>query len=189
VNALVERDGNNNLVAKSAMTAMVDNAITGIINTATGTSVGTTIFTQMESDIDANKTNIAAIATKLTGNSANISVGAKLDAFTAGLITNLNLDSAVNGLLATSTTATYGTVSAAIMQNVSSALSAQQDFVLKNDLTSAYIIQKINGNQSETTIGSDKINIHGALIAENATITQLVSDFISGGSATFTGAV
>ena len=189
VNALVERDGSNNLVAKSAMTAMVDDAITGIINTATGTSAGTQIFTQMQNEIDANETNIATIATKLSGDSSSASVATKIGNISGGFVTTTNLDSNVSSILSTGTS-TYGKLTSAITSQVNTAVgTAQQDFVLKNDLTSAYIVQKLNGNTSETTIKADKINVQGVLSAGTAYISQLMTDYITGGNATFTGAV
>jgi hypothetical protein len=70
INALVERDQNNNLVAKSSMTSIVNTAITGIINTATNSQAGTTIF----SKVDENSNNIAALVTKITGVESSASV-------------------------------------------------------------------------------------------------------------------
>lgn len=72
INALVERDQNDNLVAKSSMTSMVNTAITGIINTATNSQAGTTIF----SKVDENSNNIAALVTKITGVESSASVAA-----------------------------------------------------------------------------------------------------------------
>lgn len=188
VNALVEHR-NGSLVAKSAMTAMVDDAITGIINTATSSNVGTQIFSQMQNEIDANETNIATIATKLSGDNSSASVATKIGNISGGFVTTTNLDSNVSSILSTGTS-TYGRLTSAITSQVNTALgTAQQDFVLKNDLTSAYIVQKLNGNTSETTIKADKINVQGVLTAGQAYISQLMTDYLTGGNATFTGAV
>lgn len=181
IRALVERDGNDNLVAKSSMTSMVDSAITGIINTATSSNAGTTIF----SKINENSDDIAAIVTNITGDSSSATIGTKIGTWKAGLVTSSTLDSAVSALLASNATSDTKTgVLAQVTDKV-----AQLDLVAENDLTSAYIIQKVNGNTSDTTIKADKINIEGVLDAGTANITSLTNEILSGGRATFKGSV
>lgn len=161
-------------VAKSSLTSSVNDSLTGIINEATGTSAGTTIF----SKINTNSSDLAAIATKITGDTSQASVSAKLNGMTASLVTTANVDQAIAGL------------------------SAQG----KNNVA-ATIFAQANENGSTITLDADQINLEGqttfdtaignkidARIANANVITQSnlegeVEAILEGGNATFDGDV
>lgn len=165
-------------VAKSSLTSSVDSAITGIINDTNGTYANTSVF----SKIDDNSDNIAAIATKVTGDSSQATVAAKLNNMTASLITTANIDSAVAGL------------------------SAQTKTDLGEDIA-ATVFAEANKNGSTITLNADQINLSGqttfdtaignkidAQIANANVITQSningeVEAILEGGDATFNGDV
>ena len=161
-------------VAKSSLTSSVNDSLTGIINEATGTSAGTTIF----SKINTNSDNLAAIATKITGDESQASVSAKLNGMTASLVTTADIDEAIAGL------------------------SAQG----KNNIA-ATIFAQANENGSTITLDADQINLEGqtnfdtaigtridAKISNANIITQSnlegnVEAILEGGNATFNGDV
>ena len=152
INALVERDQNDNLVAKSAMESMVDSAITGIINTATSSQAGTTIF----SKVNQNSDDIAAITTKITGDTSSASVATKLGDMTAGLVTTATLDSAAASLISGSANTS---LKSAVMTKVSDGITNAQ-LVAASDYNAASIVAMVNAaNDSSIKLSADKINI------------------------------
>ena len=124
-------------VAQSSLTSSVDNAISGIINAASGTYANTSVF----SKIDENSDNIAAIATKVTGDSSQSTVAAKLNGMTASLVTTANLDSSI------------------------AALSAQAKDTVGNAIA-ATIFAKANEQGSNITLNADKIYLAGQTWAQ-----------------------
>lgn len=126
-------------VAQSSLTSSVDSAISGIINAASGTYANTSMF----SKIDTNSDDIAAIATKVTGDSSQSTVAAKLNGMTASLVTTANLDSAMAGL------------------------SAQAKNTV-GDAIAATIFAKANEQGSTITLDADQINLQGQTNFENA---------------------
>lgn len=152
INALVERDQNDNLVAKSAMESMVDSAITGIINTATSSQAGTTIF----SKVNQNSDDIATITTKITGDTSSASVATKLGDMTAGLVTTATLDSAAASLISGSANTS---LKSAVMTKVSDGITSAQ-LVAASDYNAASIVAMVNAsNDSSIKLSADKINI------------------------------
>lgn len=119
--------GDGRYVAQSSLTSAVDNAITGIKNDTNGTYATTTIF----SKVDTNSDNIAAVVTKITGDSSSATIGTKLGNLTGGFLTTTNAaDNAVSAGLA-----------------------------VASDVTAAGIVAKINGAESTVNINADKIKI------------------------------
>lgn len=165
-------------VAKSSLTSSVDNAISGIINAASGTYANTSVF----SKIDDNSDDIAAIATKITGDTSQVSASAKIANMTASVVTSANIDSAV------------------------AALSAQTKTDLGEDIA-ATVFAEANKNGSTITLNADQINLSGqttfdtaigdkidARIANANVITQSningeVEAILEGGNATFNGSL
>lgn len=165
-------------VAKSSLTSSVDSAISGIINAASGTYANTSIF----SKIDDNSDDIAAIATKITGDTSQVSASAKIANMTASVVTSANIDSAV------------------------AALSAQTKTDLGEDIA-ATVFAEANKNGSTITLNADQINLNGqttfdtaignkidARIANANVITQSningeVEAILEGGNANFNGDV
>ena len=166
INALVERDQNDNLVAKSAMESMVDNAITGIINTATSSQVGTTIF----SKVNQNSDDIAAITTKITGDTSSASVDTKLGNMSAGLITTATLDSAAASLISGSENTS---LKSAIMTKVSDGITSAQ-LVAASDYNAASIVAMVNAsNDSSIKLSADKITLDGQTVAGSIAATDI----------------
>lgn len=158
INALVEKDSNDNLVAKTAMESMVDSAITGIINTATSSEAGTTIF----SKVNDNSDDIAAITTKITGDSSEATVTTKLGRMTAGLITTATLDNAVASLISGSSDSG---LKSAVTTKISDGI-ASADLVAANDYNAASIVAMVNAsNDSSIKLSADKITLDGQTIA------------------------
>ena len=160
-------------VAQSSLTSSVDSAISGIINAASGTYANTSMF----SKIDTNSDDIAAIATKVTGDTSQSTVAAKLNGMTASLVTTANLDSAMTGL------------------------SAQAKNTV-GDAIAATIFAKANEQGSTITLDADQINLQGQTNFENAVgdwittkglniadVNGQIQSVISGGNATFNGDV
>lgn len=166
INALVERDQNDNLVAKSAMESMVDSAITGIINTATSSQAGTTIF----SKVNQNSDDIAAITTKITGDTSSASVATKLGDMTAGLVTTATLDSAAASLISGSADTS---LKSAVMTQVSDGITNAQ-LVAKNDNNAAWIVAQVNAsNNSSIKLRADKITLDGQTVAGSIAATDI----------------
>lgn len=160
INALVERDQNDNLVAKSAMESMVDSAITGIINTATSSQAGTTIF----SKVNQNSDDIAAITTKITGDTSSASVATKLGDMTAGLVTTATLDSAAASLISGSANTS---LKSAVMTKVSDGITSAQ-LVAASDYNAASIVAMVNAsNDSSIKLSADKITLDGQTVASS----------------------
>ena len=90
----------------------------------------------MFSKIDENSDDIAAIATKVTGDSSQSTVAAKLNGMTAALVTTANLDSSI------------------------AALSAQAKDTVGNAIA-ATIFAKANEQGSNITLNADKIYLAG----------------------------
>lgn len=124
-------------VAQSSLTSSVDSAISGIINAASGTYANTSMF----SKIDTNSDDIAAIATKVTGDTSQSTVAAKLNGMTASLVTTANLDSSI------------------------AALSAQAKDTVGNAIA-ATIFAKANEQGSNITLNADKIYLAGQTWAQ-----------------------
>jgi hypothetical protein len=97
----------------------------------------------MFSKIDTNSDDIAAIATKVTGDTSQSTVAAKLNGMTASLVTTANLDSAMTGL------------------------SAQAKNTV-GDAIAATIFAKANEQGSTITLDADQINLQGQTNFENA---------------------
>ena len=165
-------------VAQSSLTSSVDSAISGIINAASGTYANTSMF----SKIDTNSDDIAAIATKVTGDTSQSTVAAKLNGMTASLVTTANLDSAMAGL------------------------SAQAKDTVGNAIA-ATIFAKANEQGSTITLDADQINLQGqtnfdnliggkvdahlanANIITQSTLGGEVQTILEDGNATFVGDV
>lgn len=166
INALVERDQNDNLVAKSAMESMVDSAITGIINTATSSQAGTTIF----SKVNQNSDDIAAITTKITGDTSSASVATKLGDMTAGLVTTATLDSAAASLISGSANTS---LKSAVMTKVSDGITSAQ-LVAASDYNAASIVAMVNAsNDSSIKLSADKITLDGQTVAGSIAATDI----------------
>lgn len=117
-------------VAKSSLTSAVNDAISGVVNTTAEGQAMSSMF----SKIDENSDDIAAIATKVTGDSSQATVAAKINGMTASLVTTANLDSSI------------------------AALSAQAKDTVGNAIA-ATIFAKANEQGSTITLNADKINI------------------------------
>lgn len=166
INALVERDQNDNLVAKSAMESMVDSAITGIINTATSSQAGTTIF----SKVNQNSDDIAAITTKITGDTSSASVATKLGDMTAGLVTTATLDSAAASLISGSANTS---LKSAVMTKVSDGITSAQ-LVAASDYNAASIVAMVNAsNDSSIKLSADKITLDGQTVANSISAANI----------------
>lgn len=166
INALVERDQNDNLVAKSAMESMVDSAITGIINTATSSQAGTTIF----SKVNQNSDDIAAITTKITGDTSSASVATKLGDMTAGLVTTATLDSAAASLISGSADTS---LKSAVMTQVSDGITSAK-LVAASDYSAASIVAMVNAsNDSSIKLTADKITLDGQTVANSISAANI----------------
>ena len=124
-------------VAKSSLTSAVNDAISGVVNTTTEGQAMSSMF----SKIDENSDDIAAIATKVTGDSSQSTVAAKLNGMTASLVTTANLDSSI------------------------AALSAQAKDTVGNAIA-ATIFAKANEQGSNITLNADKIYLAGQTWAQ-----------------------
>ena len=159
INALVERDQNNNLVAKSSMTSMVNTAITGIINTATNSQAGTTIF----SKVDENSDNIAALVTKITGVESSASIAAQINDMSAGVLTKADLNNATTSMVANGKS-----VSAAIIAAVNNDTSSVHINADKIELDGSVIAQKLTAAQATiSNITVNNADVSGTLVATN----------------------
>lgn len=124
-------------VAKSSLTSAVNDAISGVVNTTAEGQAMSSMF----SKIDENSDDIAAIATKVTGDSSQSTVAAKLNGMTASLVTTANLDSSI------------------------AALSAQAKDTVGNAIA-ATIFAKANEQGSNITLNADKIYLAGQTWAQ-----------------------
>lgn len=130
INALVERDQNDNLKATTYMTAMVDQAIGGIRSDVGGNYASTTVFNK----INDNEDILSALVTKVTGDGSSVSssadILAKVKNMSAGVATTADITSAKAALVA------------------------------KNDDNAAWIVAQVNAsNDSSIKLSADKINI------------------------------
>lgn len=124
-------------IAKSSLTSAVNDAISGVVNTTAEGQAMSSMF----SKIDENSDDIAAIATKVTGDSSQSTVAAKLNGMTASLVTTANLDSSI------------------------AALSAQAKDTVGNAIA-ATIFAKANEQGSNITLNADKIYLAGQTWAQ-----------------------
>lgn len=153
INALVERDGNDRLVAKTALTSMVDDYISGMFTSNSGNVAVASLYSR----INSNESNLALLATKVTGNSSQTTVAAKLNGFTAGLINTANLDSSVAALVTSNASNSF---KAGLTTYVSNN-KAEFGLAAASDVTAASIVGKVNDAGSSININANKISLDG----------------------------
>lgn len=162
INALVERDQNDNLKATTYMTAMVDQAIGGIRSDVGGNYASTTIFNK----IDDNETVLAALVTKVTGDSSSSTMLSKVKNMSSGVATTADITSATASML---TTSDISNLSSALNVAIDSKINtAKAALVAKNDDNAAWIVAQVNAsNDSSIKLSADKITLDGQTVASS----------------------
>lgn len=159
VTTLVTRDNNNNLIASTAMTAMVDNAISGIKSDVGSNYANTTIFNK----IDDNESVLAALVTKVTGNSSSSTMLSKIQNMSSGVATITDI-----------TTATASMLTSNDITDLNSALNLTIDS--KINTAKATLVSRVNGVEatidaivdesgSSVMVKANKIQLDGQVIA------------------------
>jgi len=140
--------------------------------------------TELASSINNNKNDIARLATKITGNSSDTTVEAKLNGMSASLVTTSTLDTALVNVLATNNSG-----SAASIKTLAGDSSAVTSLGSRVDGVEATIDAVVDGSGSSVMIKADKIQLDGQTVANsisanNMTLTGHVqaNDFQAGAS-------
>lgn len=179
-------------VAESSLESKVDDAISGLYNSASSNNAKTYIF----SKISKNSEDIATIITEATGDSSSASIATKFANWKSGLVTTSDLNSATASLVtqneltnATSGLALKSELNSAVanlvtttqLNNATSGLllksefdTAKAELVAKNDFTAASIVAKVNGDSSNIKINADKVDVSGLLSGADGTF---IGDF------------
>ena len=162
VKSLVERDSNDNLKATTYMTAMVDQAIGGIRSDVGGNYASTTVFNK----IDDNETVLAALVTKVTGDSSSSTMLSKVQNMSSGVATTADITSATASML---TTSDISNLSSALNVAIDSKINtAKAALVAKNDDNAAWIVAQVNAsNDSSIKLSADKITLDGQTVASS----------------------
>lgn len=191
---IVTKLGENNTYTYNKAT--LDSAVAGLMaesNSATNlylaglqvSSGNGQASTELASAINNNKADIARLATKITGNSSDAAVEAKLNGMSASLVTTSTLDTALVNVLATNNSG-----SAASIKTLAGDSSAVTSLGSRVDGVEATIDAIVDGSGSSVMIKADKIDLSGLTTAEEVIIkngNNLEAGMTNGNSETVDG--